>query len=195
MTLPPVTDMSVVRTALETPPGFASREAARFLWQMDEQRRRLLADTRDLDPAALEWQPRPGMNTIGMLLAHIAFAEVHLVQVGVLGEAAGHAHDVIGLTEEEEGLPLAEGAPPSPALSGKPLEYFDDLLARARAHSHQVARTLTDADLDGVIRRPPRPDGTVREFNRAWVLYHLVEHEAGHHSQILLLKHLRKAMG
>ncbi|MEO5617154.1 MAG: DinB family protein, partial [Candidatus Eisenbacteria bacterium] len=87
----------IVRTALVTPGGFASREVARFLWQMDEQRRRLAADTRDLSAEDLAWQIRPGMNTIGMLLAHIAFAETNLAQVGLLGETKGHPHDVIGL--------------------------------------------------------------------------------------------------
>jgi uncharacterized damage-inducible protein DinB len=181
----------VVETLLATPPGFASREVARFVWQMDEQRRRLIADTRGLAIGDLEWQPAPGTNSIGMLLAHIAYAEAHLGQVGLLGVDAGHARDVIGIGEEEEGMPLAPGAPPSPALAGRPLEYFDGLLARARAHTHEVARRLTDADLDSVTRRPPRPDGVVRVWNRAWVLYHMLEHEAGHHAQINLVRHLR----
>jgi len=185
---------TIVRSTLTTLEGFASREAARFVWQLDEQRRRLIADTRGLTVEDLGWQPRPGMNTIGMLLAHIAFAEVNLGQVGLAAEKAGHVADVIGLTEAEEGMPLAEGAPPAPALAGKSLDYFDDLLARARAHTHRVARALTDADLESEITRPPRPDGTVRQFNRAWVLYHMLDHEAGHHYQINLLRHLKKAM-
>jgi len=186
-----VAPMSTVhRTLLVTPPGFASREAARFLWQMDEQRRALHEQTRGLTPEALRWQPAPGMNSMGMLLAHIAFAETHLVQVGVKGETTGHAHDVVGITEAEEGMPLAPGAEPPAALSGRPLEFFDDLLARARTHTRETLVTLTDADLERLIRRPPRPDGTVREFNVAWVLYHLIEHESGHRAQIALLRHL-----
>ena len=180
-----------VTTLLETPSGYRSREVARFVWQIDEQRRQLIDGTRGLSPADLAWQPAPGMNTIGMLLAHIAYAEAHLVQVGLLGEVKGHAHDVIGITEADEGLPLAPGAPPSPALHGKPLSFFDDLLVKAREHTRSACRNLEDADLDRVITRPPRTDGTVRIFNPGWVLYHLLEHESGHRGQILLLKHLR----
>jgi hypothetical protein len=183
----------VVETVLATPPGFASREVARFLWQLDEQRRRLIADTRGLTPEDLAWQHSPGVNTLGMLLAHIAYAEVHLAQVGLLGEAAGHARDVIGIGEEEEGLPLPPDGRPPAALAGRPLEFFDGLLARARTHTHEVARRLSDADLERVTRRPPRPDGVVRVWNAAWVLYHLLEHEAGHHAQVNLLRHLRRA--
>jgi uncharacterized damage-inducible protein DinB len=184
---------ATVTTLLETPPGYRSREVARFLWQLDEQRRQLIDGTRGLSPADLAWQPAPGMNTIGMLLAHIAFAEVHVVQVGIAGEATGHAQDVLGITEADEGLPLPPGAPPSPALHGKPLAFFDVLLVKARDHTRAVCRELEDADLARVITRPPRPDGTVRVFNPGWVLYHLLEHEAGHRGQILLLKHLRSS--
>jgi len=185
---------ATLQTLLGTPPGFRSVQVARFLWQMDEQRRALLADTRGLEPADLEWQPAPGMNTIGMLLAHISYAEIHLSQVGLLGEAAGHTRDVIGITEAEEGLPLPPGGPPSAALAGRPLEFFDDLLAGARAHTRRVAVNLTDADLDRVVTRD-RPDGTQRVFNVGWVLYHILEHEAGHHGQINLLRHMLRDRG
>lgn len=183
----------VVETRIVTPDGFSSREAARFLWQLDEQRARLLQATRGLVPADLAWQQAPGMNTIGMLLAHLAFSETNLAQVGLLGEPAGHPQDVIGITEAEHGMPLPPGGRPPEALAGRPLEWFDAMLANARAVTHRAARALTDADLDVVVQRPPRPDGTVRRFDRAWVLYHLVEHEAGHRAQIQLLRHLRGA--
>lgn len=183
--------MTRIETLLQAPPGFRSDTVARFLWQMDEQRKALLEGVRGLETADLEWQPMPGTNSIGMLLAHIAYAEAHLVQVGVLGEQVGHAQDVIGITEEEEGLPLAPGAPPSPALAGRELAFFTDALARARDHTRRAAMPLTDADLDRLVHRR-RPDGTERVFNVGWVFYHLVEHEAGHRGQIGLLKHLRK---
>lgn len=179
-----------LRTVLETPPGFASREVARFLWQMDEQRERLHEAFADLSPEALAWQAHPGVNTIGMLLAHIAWTEVNLAQVGLAGEAAGHAADVLGLLEAEVGMPLAPAGAPPAALAGRTASQFRDLLLRAREHTRRIARTLDDDALAQEVRRPPRPDGTVRVFDRAWVLYHLLEHEAGHRAQVLLLRHL-----
>src|SRR2546427_395593 len=83
-----------------------------------EQRQRLTLHTRRHTPAELAGQPEPGLKTIGMLLAHIACAETHLVQGGLLGEKIGHAKDVIGIAEEQEGMPLAPGARRSPALEG-----------------------------------------------------------------------------
>lgn len=186
----------VVETLLTGPQGYASREVARFLWQLDEQSRRLTQDTRGLTPADLEWQVAPGTNSIGMLLAHIAYAETHLGQVGLLDEPAGHSRDVIGITEDDEGMPLAPGAPPSPALAGRTLEDYDDMLRRAREHTKAAARKLTDADLDQLVRRPPRAaDGVIRVWNKAWVFYHMLEHMAGHHYQINLLRHLRRQQG
>jgi len=181
----------IVETRIVTPEGFTSRDVARFLWQMDEQRRLTLDATRALAPADLEWQHAPGMNTIGMLLAHVAFTEANLAQVGLLGEPMGHPQDEIGITDTDAGVPLPPGGRPPATLAGRPIAWFHDVLARARALTHRAARPLGDADLDVVIQRPPRPDGTVRRFDRAWVLYHLIEHEAGHRAQIQLLKHLR----
>jgi uncharacterized damage-inducible protein DinB len=179
------------QTLLEPLPGFRSDSVARFLWQMDEQRRRLLQDTRGLTAEALGWQAAPGMNTVGMLLAHIAYAENHLAQIGLEGKAASDTKAAIGLSEEEEGMPLAPGAPPAPALAGRDLAWFDALLERSRAYTHRVAAALTDADLGRLVVRP-RPDGSERVFNVGWVLYHMLEHEAGHHAQINLLRHLAR---
>jgi len=184
--------VTTVQTLLETPPGFRSATIARFLWQMDEQRRVLIKDTRGLSAKELEWQPAPGMNSIGMLLAHIAYAENHLAQVGLEGKPTSDPRAAIGISEEEEGMPLAEGAPPSPALAGRDLAWFDALLERARAYTRGVATALAEADLAREVRRK-RPDGSERVFNVGWVLYHMLEHEAGHHGQINLLRHLQQS--
>lgn len=177
--------------------GFPSDGVARFMWQLEAQRASLLADVAGLDVAALDWQPRRGMNTIAMLLGHIAYAESHLTQVGLEGRATSDTTSVIGLSEEEEGLPLAADAPPSPALHGRPLADYEDMLARARARLRETASRLGDADLAREVvraRRAPREGvvGSERVFNVAWVFYHLIEHEAGHRAQINLLKHLAR---
>ena len=185
---------TTVQTLLEAPPGFRSEAVGRFLWQMDEQRRRLIKDTRDLSAKELAWQPAPGMNTIGMLLAHIAYAENHLAQVGLEGKPESDPKTAIGISEEEEGMPLDEGAPPSPAVTGRELAWFDGLLVRSRDYTRRVAMALADADLGREVRRK-RPDGSERVFNVGWVFYHMLEHEAGHHAQVNLLRHLMRAEG
>jgi uncharacterized damage-inducible protein DinB len=182
----------VVRTLHGTATGFGSERVALLAWQMDEQRKLVLDAVQGMTPADLEWQPAPGMNTVGMLLAHIAVAENHMVAIGIEGHDGSDTGTVIGLTVKEEGLPLAEGAPPSPALAGKDLAFYEGVLGKARTYTHAALRKLKDADLERVVVRP-RPDGTRREFDVAWMLYHLLEHEAGHRGQIQVHKHLMKA--
>ncbi|HEY3216486.1 MAG TPA: DinB family protein [Candidatus Eisenbacteria bacterium] len=178
-----------VQTLLEVPTGYRSTHVARILWQLDDQSRRLTEETRGLGVRELGWQFAPGTNTIGMLMTHIAVAEAHLTQVGLEGKADSDLPSVIGIRTDDDGLPLpTEGLPPA-VLEGKDLAFFDDLLARARANTRRVAMQLTDSDLARQITRH-RPDGTTRIFNLDWALYHILEHEAGHFGQILLLKHL-----
>jgi len=186
--------VSDVRSALDLPAGFASAAVARYVAQLDDQSRRLVAATAGLAPADLEWQAAPGTNSVGMLLAHIAYAEAHLTAVGLEGRATSDTKTLIGISEEDEGMPLAPGAGPSPALAGRDAAFFHGALAKARENLKRVARTLTDADLAREVMRP-RPDGSRRVFTVDWVLYHLLEHEAMHHGQVLALVHLRRRAG
>lgn len=180
------------RYAIEPVAGFLSREAALFVAQLDDQNRRLSEDTRALTPAALEWQPAPGQNTIGMLLAHTAYWEVFWTRM-VLEERPMpfEVRDVLGMDRGDIGTPLpADGRPPA-ELAGRDIAYFHDLLARARAHTHEAARNLADADLQReVIRR--RPDGSENTITVRWALYHMLEHLAAHYGQINLMRHLQR---
>jgi uncharacterized damage-inducible protein DinB len=184
-----VTVAVTVRTVYDPPAGFASAAAARAVWELDDLTRRIVDQTSGLAPAVLAWQPAPGTNTIGMLLAHIAVAETHLVAVGLERHPDSDVRAVIGISMDDEGMPLAPGARPAPALTGRDVAFFHDLLRRAREHTRRVARTLTDEDLARETVRP-RPDGGTRVLDGGWVLYHLVEHTAGHLGQINLLRHL-----
>ena len=181
------------RYALEPPAGFRSREAALFVAQLDDQSRRLVEDTRALTAAALEWQPAPGQNTIGMLLAHIAYWEVFWTRMVLENRPMPfEVRDVLGIASGDVGTPLpADGRPPA-MLAAKDIEYFRDLLARARAHTREVARALTDPDLDREVTRQ-RPDGTQNSVTVRWALYHMLEHLAAHYGQVNLLKHLQRA--
>ncbi|MGE5175238.1 MAG: DUF664 domain-containing protein [Hyphomicrobiales bacterium] len=179
------------RASFQPLPGFRSSEAGSFLVQLDDQLAILTKDTRDLAPADLAWQPAPGMNTIGMLLAHLAVVEVWWTKLALGGETDADVRDVLGIGVDDDGLPLPAGAPPYPLLDGKDLAFYDDLLARARAFLTRAAKDVPPGDLERVVTRP-RPDGTTAELNVRWYFYHLLEHFAGHRGQIQLLRHLRR---
>jgi len=172
---------------LEPAPGMKSSLVGLFLAQLDDQNKNLAEDTRGLTPEELEWQPAPGMNTIGMLLAHIA-----LVEVGWIGTAAKGLDffkiDELPVSWADSGIPLAPDAAPPAALRGKTIAFYDDAMSRARAFTRNALAGLTDADL-ALQRTRIRRDGTEVRYNVRWALYHVLEHEAGHYGQINLLRH------
>ena len=176
------------RDVILIPEGYGSREAASFLAQLDELTAWMIKDLESVEPGELSWQPAPGQNTIGMLLAHIAIVEVFWTQVGVRGDNAHDTRPVIGLAMDDDGMPMPAGAAPPTGLDGKGLPYYLELMARARAYAKSAAMPLGDSDLDA-MRSRTRRDGERQEYNVRWVLYHMLEHLAGHYGQILLLRH------
>lgn len=184
--------MPDVQSFLRPPEGFRSREAALFFAQLEDQTRILLETVKGITPQELEWQPERGTNTIGMLLAHNAVAEVLWTQIGILGRKDFDCREPLGIHCDDDGLPIAPDAEGPAALKGKTLAFYEDLLARARAHFKEAAVTLTDADLEKERTRV-RDDGTKREYTLRWVLYHMHEHYAGHRGQVQLLRHLYAA--
>jgi uncharacterized damage-inducible protein DinB len=178
-----------IRKILEIPAGYLSQAVARYVWQLDDQTRRLIEATAGLTPEALAWQPAPGCNTMGMLLTHIAVSEAHMTAVLLEGRERSDVPGLLGLEVDDDGLPLPPDGLPPAALAGKDIAYFHGLMRRAREETRRVAAGLSDADLDRRIVRQPG-DGTTRHYNVDWSLFHIAEHLAGHHAQILQLKHL-----
>jgi len=184
------TTIAIVRSEIMIAEGYRSREVASFVAQLDDQLALLRARTSDLTPADLEWQPVRGMNTIGMLLAHLAIVEVWWIKIGVKDEKDPDVRDILGIGVDDDGLPIAAGAEPFAFLNGKSLAFYDDLLDRARTHTKILTATVADESLEREVIRT-RADGTKRVLNGRWIYYHVLEHFAGHYGQILLLKHMR----
>ena len=183
------------RSVLEVDQGLRSKEAALFMASLDDQHALLLRDLQGITPAELEWQPRPGMNTIGMLLAHIAIVEVFWTQVGPERKKAPYETDaVLGIGMDDDGMPAPADARPPATLTAKTMEFYRDLLAKARAYANRAAAKLEDEGLGEVFQRTRR-NGSVEELNVRWVLYHMLEHFSGHYGQILLLRHKYRDTG
>ena len=184
----------IQRLPLNPLPGFKSREAGIFMAQLDDQLDRLREATRGLTPEDLMWQPHPGMNTIGMLIAHLAIVEVWWTMIVVEGKENPdeEVRPVLGIGTMDDGMPLAEDAPAIPFLNGKDLAFYDDLMDKARAYYKRVTKDRPVEDMERTFQRK-RPDGAIRERNVRWFYYHILEHFAGHLGQILLLKHLLRA--
>jgi len=170
--------------------GIACHDAALFVSQLDRLTSSLWEDVSDISAAELEWQPAPGMNTIGMLLAHIAVVEVYWIDLAVRGVDPTSEQHVLGIDGDDDGMPIKPGGAPPATLAGKDVGFYDVLLVKARAHTHQASKDLTDADLDREFQRTYRSQPGVYTHNVRWVYYHLLEHLAGHYGQILMLRHM-----
>ena len=182
---------------LPAAPGYeaaACPRVASFAAQLDDQLARLRQSVAGLEVAHLQWQPRPGVNTIGMLLAHLAVVDVWWITIAPAGDAPPARADaifrrIIGIGMDDDGLPCpADGTHPS-TLAGHDLSQYLQRLDAARASSHAVLRTWRDADLGSTYVRGDRA------ISREWTLYHVLEHFASHYGQILLLMHLMRDAG
>jgi uncharacterized damage-inducible protein DinB len=180
------------RSILEIPSGYRSKEVASCIAQMDDQLRLLTEAIRDITPEELEWQPKQGMNTIGMLLAHNAIVEVFWTLVALKREPKPMSEPILGINMDDDGMPLPEDGKPPAVLAGKNIAYFDELLRKARVFLKESAKGVSDSDLDNEVVRT-RPDGTQRTINVRWYFYHILEHFSGHYGQALLLRHLYRA--
>jgi uncharacterized protein DUF664 len=182
----------VVQSLLRPAEGFRSREAASFYTQLEDQARILRESIQGMTPQELEWQPERGLNTIGMLLAHNAIVDVFWTQLAILGIVETDSMPALGISMDDDGMPLAPDAEGPANLKGKPLAYYEDLLARGRALVKEAWAKVSDADMDKQITRE-RPDGSKRLLSVRWAMYHILEHYAGHRGQIQLLRHLYSA--
>jgi uncharacterized damage-inducible protein DinB len=182
---------------LVIPEGYSkSRQQALGLFaaQLDDQLTHLKKTVEDFALEHLEWQLQPGMNTAGMLLAHIAVCETFWLgaapdEIPPESEADKIVRATIGIGGNDDGIPLApDGGHPS-TLAGKSLTDYFQMLDAARAVAHTRLKSWADADLE----RTYMLQGNV--FTYAWTVYHVLEHLVSHFGQIRQLRHLMRAAG
>lgn len=178
---------------LVLPEGFRSPIAAAFVAHLDDQSRRLALDVGGLSHEDFAWQPAPGLNTMGMLLAHMPIVEVFWTDLILRRrpDAMEHVQEVIGIHRDDDGIPLAADGSPPATLNGRSWNWFADLHTRARRHLTELSRGLSDDDLLQPVERT-RGEQTFLITPR-WMLYHVAEHFSGHYGQVLMLRHMRQA--
>jgi hypothetical protein len=175
--------------------GYNSRTQGKvglFAAQLDDQLTHLRKEVKDLTVKQLEWQLKPGMNTIGMLLAHLSLVEVWWIKIApneIPWEPEGKLliQKICGI--EDDGLPLSpDGAHPS-YLKGFTADKYLRVLAKGRRSIHTELKQWQNKDLDKFFR-----DGKAH-LSFAWTLYHVLEHFSGHFGQILLIKRMMRDCG
>ncbi|MCK5127261.1 MAG: DinB family protein [candidate division Zixibacteria bacterium] len=175
---------------LKIAPGFdpkTQKQIGLFSAQLDDQLSRLKKELKGLTVKQLEWQLKPGMNTIGMLLAHFAIAEVWWILIAskeLPWETKGKQKLIKVCGLEDDGIPLATDGLHPKYLKGFSLDKYLKILNKSRRAVRKELKTWRDRDLNKfytVDKMQATPASTI---------YHVLEHFCGHFGQILLLKHL-----
>lgn len=158
-----------------TPLPGAAAEVGPWLWAMQETRRGVLQTVSGLEQDALDWRGASGEeNSIGSLLYHLALVEMSWLYEDML---------LMDPSEEVAALlphPSRDAEGRLAHVAGETLAQHLGRLAQSRADFLRRMTGMTPTDWH-TLREPP---GTDYACTPAWVVFHLVEHEAGHLFQI-----------
>jgi uncharacterized damage-inducible protein DinB len=167
---------SVLLPATGLSPGVAYYFSA-----MEEVRGQVRQAVSRLSNEEISTRALAGAHPIGALLLHIGEAEYWWIQCVVAGRTATDEDKLIAHWDVLDD-------PDSFASKGYSAEYCLDSIDRIRAMSRDVLSSLDDNALDRLYRyESPK---AIREVSLRWVLHHLIDHEAQHKGQILMLKRL-----
>lgn len=158
----------------ELPDGYPP-EIARWLWVFADTRQRTLEVLDGVDETRLD-EPGPGGNSVGTILAHMALVEADWLYVEILGEE--YPADLVALLPPE--ARDADGQ--LMATPGLPLARYLEALETVREQLVARVGALSPADLDRVRSLPDY------DVSPAWVLNHLVQHEAEHRAEISITR-------
>ena len=154
-------------------------EVGRFLWMLEETRRRTQECLEGVNAVVLDWTPDPTANSISALLYHIAAIEADWLFEEVL-EAQTFPADLVALFPED----VRDETGRLVTARGTSLATSLDWLDAVRGH---VVAAFREMSLAEFRRVRDFPDYSVTP---EWVLYHLIQHEAEHQGQIGLLRDL-----
>jgi uncharacterized damage-inducible protein DinB len=152
-------------------------EIGRWLWTLEETRRRTKRSLEGLDPAVIDWAASPRGNSIGTLLYHILAIEMDWLFVEVL-ERAEFPPDVEALL---------------------PYDVRDAQSQLTRVEGVSLEEHLARLDQGRAIFLTSFCGMSIEEFRRLrsfdnydvtpeWVIQHLCQHEAEHRGQIQELR-------
>ena len=152
-------------------------EIGRWLWALEDTRRRTKDYLDDLPADALDWLPAHSENSIGTLLYHIALIEADWLYVVVL-EQPSYPPFIAALFPHSD----RDAQGHLSAVAGVSLAEHVMRLDTVRQELLQAFRNMPLQEFRRV-RHLPEYDVTPE-----WVLHHLMQHEAEHRGQITALR-------
>ena len=168
------------RHVLTPHPGLATG-LGYYLSGMEEVREQVRAAVKDLDAEHIGKPAFLGAHSIGALVLHIGEAEWWWMKCNV----AGHQ-----LTPEDAKAPYWDVLenPEGFANKGYTAEFCLQEVDKIRNQTRDILFGHSDKDLDRTVN--VKRQGEIQEISIRWILHHLIDHEAQHKGQILMLKRL-----
>jgi uncharacterized damage-inducible protein DinB len=170
----------MLRRILDPIPGF-SREISFYLSGMEEVRAQLGDAVAGMSPDQIGRRAVPEAHSIAALVLHIGEAEWYWMQCVVSGSEVS---DTIRNAAYWDALE----DPASFSRKGYSAEFCLSEIEKIRQQTRETLARFDDAQLDRVFSFSKR--GQTQELSLRWILHHLIDHEAQHKGQILLLKRL-----
>jgi uncharacterized damage-inducible protein DinB len=164
--------------------GFSS-SIGFYLSGMEEVRGQLREAVTGLTDEKFSRPAFVGAHSIGALVMHIGEAEWWWMQCVVLG------HE---LTEKDRHAPFWDvlKSPDAFSSKGHTAEFCLQEIEKIRQQTRELLASFNDEDLERIISF--ERGGQRYEHNLRWILHHLIDHEAQHKGQILMLKRLLAEM-
>ena len=146
---------------------------------MEEVREQVVRAVKDIPNGVIGRPAFLGAHSIGGLLLHIGEAEWFWMQMVV----SGHQ-----LTDQDKNAPYWDVLEDVDRVSqkGYKTEFCLEEIERIRNQTRDVLYRYDDSHLDKAINFERH--GKTTEHSLRWILHHLVDHEAQHKGQILMLK-------
>ena len=168
------------RRVLTAHPGL-STGIGYYLAGMEEVRSQIVAAAKNIPHEFIGKPAFLGAHSIGALVLHIGEAEWFWMQMVV----AGHQ-----LTDEDKKAPYWDILDDVEAVArnGYTAEFCLAEAEKIRNQTRDVLFGYNEKDLDRIITYERQ--GKTTEHNLRWILHHLIDHEAQHKGQILMLKRL-----
>ena len=167
-----------------TPLSATHPELGRWLWSLEDTRRRTLEALDGVTQEELDWTP-PGLaNSIGTLLYHTALIETDYLCIDILG-LDDYFPDLMALLP----WPDRDEAGELVVVTGLSLEDHLSSLDTVRRRFLERVSPLTPEQMDAPRAFPEWGYA----ITPAWTLHHLMQHEAEHRGEINNLRALYRA--
>lgn len=163
-------------SAVDLPVGAATNpEVALLLAVLEDATREWREELEPVSDEELLRQPFPGGHSIGAVILHIADVEAHWLHEVAAGCTRTEEEVRTLLGDETDQYAVRWPTPPA-----RPLLWYVALHDRVRARTRELIAPMDDLDQVGYRGGTP--------FTLRWLLAHVIEHEAYHGGQAVLLK-------